>query len=355
MPIPLSERLDRLTRWLERKNDRPLLGFTLGSYYPLKRYPAGVRRLPHGLVTPEDIHVEDYLEDTERLFRLHEEAGGDMVFAAAPFLGMPWLEASLGCAVFADHQTGSTRSLPPADFASNPRVPPFSEHNPWVARMLDFIAPLAKQSGGRYPVGVTLMRGISDLLSALYGSEEFVLRMHDRPDEVRTIVDALTDYWIAFARCLLDHLPEFHGGTGSMQYGLWCPGRMIWVQEDAVALLSPRLYEEFIYPADCRIAAAVEHTVMHLHPSRVIPSKQLVRTQLAAIELHVDHDGPRAAALEPHYRTILAEKPLLIWGDLTADDLQFVFTQLPRQGLAVNVVVCSVDEARAIADSLNAG
>jgi hypothetical protein len=348
MKLPIGDRLERLTRWLERKNDRPLLGFTLGSYYPLRRYPAGLRRLPEGPVRPEDVFVEDYLEDTERLYRLHEDAGGDFVFSAAPFLGLPWVEASLGCDVIADHKTGSTRSFPPALFSDIPRVPEFTKDNPWVSKMLEFIPALVKQSGGRYPVGVTLMRGISDLLSALYGSEAFVLRMHDKPEEVHEVVRGLTEYWIAFGRCLLDHLPMFHGGTGSFFYGLWCPGRMIWLQEDAVALLSPRLYEEFIYPADRRIAETMEHTVIHLHPSRLIPSKLLVKTKLAAIELHIDYDGPRASALNDHYQTILAEKPLFIWGDLSAADLEFVFRRLPHQGLAVNVVVSSVDEARSI-------
>ena len=348
MRISLADRLERMAQWLAMRNDRPVTGFTLGSYYPLHRYGGGVRRLPEGRVTPEDVFVEDYLEDTERLYRLHEEAGGDLVFAAAPFLGMPWVEASLGCGVMADHGTGSTRSIPPPGFAQRPRVPRFSEDNPWVAKMLEFIPALEKQSGGRYPVGVTLMRGISDLLSALYGGEGFVLRMHDEPEEIADVVGKLCDYWIDFGRCLLSRLPDFHGGTGSFFYGLWCPGKMIWLQEDAVALLSPAMYERFIFPADCRIAASFENTVIHLHPSRVIPSRLLTRSNLAAIELHIDHDGPRAAALESHYRTILSAKPLFIWGDLTAEDLEFVFTRLPHAGLAVNIVVPSVEEARAI-------
>lgn len=348
MTIPLMTRLERMRQWLSMTNDRPLLGFTLGSYYPLHRYPAGVRRLPEGLVTPDDVFVEDYLEDTERLYRLHEEAGGDLVFAAAPFLGLPWVEASLGCGVVADHKTGSTRSVPPSSFAQRPCVPKFSADNPWVAKMLEFIPALEEQSGGRYPVGVTLVRGISDLLSALYGGEGFVLRVLDAPDETADVVEKLTKYWIAFGQCLLSRLPDFHGGTGSFFYGLWCPGKMIWLQEDAVALLSPALYERFILPADRRIAQTFENSVIHLHPSRVIPSQQLVDSQLAAIELHVDHDGPRAAALESHYRTILARKPLFIWGDLTEEDLEFIFRKLPYSGLAVNIVVPSVQAAHEI-------
>jgi hypothetical protein len=118
------------------ENDRPLLGFYVGSYFPFRRYARSVGRLPEGVVTPDCVVPADYLEDTERLFQTHEQAGGDMVFSAAPFLGMPWLEAALGCTVLADHDQGCTRALPPPGFGANPRVPEFSECDPWVAKLL---------------------------------------------------------------------------------------------------------------------------------------------------------------------------------------------------------------------------
>lgn len=350
MKIPLAERLGRLAQWFDRRNDRPLFGFTLGSYYPLHRYPEGARDLG-GIIGPDDIAVEKFLDDTERLYRLHEEAGGDFVFSAAPFMGVPWVEAALGCGVEADHTTGSTRSHPPPGFASRPRVPEFTDRNPWVAKMLEFIPALSAHSRGRYPVGNTLMRGVSDLLSALYGGENFIYRICDEPEEVRSVIGQLTTFWTSFGRCLLDRLPLFHGGTGSFLYGLWGPGKLIWLQEDAAALLSPSMYEEFVLPADRAIAASFERIVIHLHPTRFIPTKYLVTTDLSAIELHIDHDGPRAEALWDHYRRILTAKPLYIWGDVTGEDLEFIFTRLPRQGVAVNAIVESPEQAQALWES----
>ncbi len=355
MPDPIEQRVKRLTEWFERRNGRPLLGFTLGSYYPLRRYPNGVRDILAGLVRPEDIAVARFLDDTDALYLLHEQAGGDLIWSATPFLGVPWLEAALGCGVVADHNSGSMRSTPPPGFASNPRVPVFSTSNPWVDKMLEFIPALEQRSAGRYPIGATLMRGISDLLSALYGGQEFILRMHDDPGEVSAIIDGLAEFWIAFGTCLLRHLSLFHGGTGCYMYSLWCPGKTIWLQEDAVALLSPQLFERFIFPADCRIAKAFEHTALHLHPTRYIPSDLFTRSPMNVLELHIDHDGPRAAVLAPHHRKILKTKPLLIWGELTDEDLEFVMTELPGQGLAVNVVAGSVQEAHrlwALSDSV---
>ena len=237
---------------------------------------------------------------------------------------------------------------PPPSFTAKPAVPEFSPDDPWVAKMLEFIPALSDVSAGRYPVGVTLMRGVSDLLSALYGGDAFVLRMIDAPEEVRGVAERLALFWISFGHYLLDRLPLFHGGTGSMMYSLWCPGKTIWFQEDAAALLSPSLYSEFIYTADRAIAGAFEHTVVHLHPTRFIPTQQLIASDVSVIELHIDRDGPRAEALEKHYLAILGEKPLLVWGDGTGADLGSLLTRLPHRGLAVNVVVNRVDEAHAI-------
>jgi len=46
------------------------------------------------------------------------------------------------------------------------------------------------------------------------------------------------------------------------------------------------------------------------------------------------------------HRKILARKPLLIWGDLPEQDLDWIFSNLPAQGLAV--VVTSPEHAKAL-------
>jgi len=261
---------------------------------------------------------------------------------------LPWVEASLGCEVVADFTTGSTRSLPPEEFRGPDQVPRFSADNPWVRKMLEFIPALVEASKGRYPVGVTLMRGISDLLAALYGGEDFIYGMLEQPEEVRSTVERLTDYWIDFGRCLLDHLPQFHGGTGAFFYALWCPGITIWMQEDAAALLSPQMYEQFIDAANRRIADAFEHSVIHLHLSRFIPVDYLVATGIDVNKLHIDKGGPTAEDLFAVHTKIIAGKPLFIYGNVSREDFDYIFKNLPQRGLAVNMVVDSVQEAHRI-------
>jgi hypothetical protein len=192
------------------------------------------------------------------------------------------------------------------------------------------------------------MRGISDLLAALYGGEQVIYRMIERPDEVHECVARLTDYWISFGQCLLRHVPQFHGGTGAFFYNIWTPGKTIWMQEDAAALLSPGLYEEFIKAADDRICRAFESSVIHLHPSRFIPADYFLDMPVDVIELHFDRGGPSAPDLLALHRKILAKKPLLVFGDLIEKDLDFMIENLPWKGLAINMAVASVEAAREV-------
>lgn len=349
MYIPIDKRIDRLKAWYHRENERPLVGFFIDSQYPLHRYNCK-NKLPTGEVHAKDIHVTDFLPEFERLFQTYEDYGGDLIWSSAPFWGIPWIEASLGCHVIADHRTGSTRTLPPDGFQKNPEISDFNPNNPWVVKMVEFIPALNKISERRFPVGMTLLRGISDLLSALYGGESFILRMFEAPEEVKTVIQQLEKYWISFGKHLLNNLPEFHGGTGSFYYAAWTPGKTIWFQEDAAALLSPGLYEEFIFPSVKKIIQAFDHSVMHLHPSRFIPAGYLLKTGIGAIELHRDMGGPTAKDLYGYHHMILEKKPLIIWGDLTDEDLVCILNILPVKGLLVIPVVKDKVQAKKIWD-----
>lgn len=343
--LPIRERVERFKRFYQRANERPLLGFFVGSDYPLRRYRAA-QNLPIGhALLPEDFPVEPYLADCDRLFALHEACGGDCIWSASAFWGIPWLEAALGCPIFADHSTGSIHAEPPPDFRGPDSIPAFDPDSPWMRKAAEFLDRLAAHSAGRWPIGTTRMRGITDLLSALYGGQEFVLAMQDRPDEVRAACRRLTDFWIAFGQFQLARIPLFHGGVGSFYYHLWAPPGTVWHQEDAAALLSPRLYEEFIREHDARIAAAFPGCIMHQHPTKFVPTDFYLEMPFLALELHVDEGGPDAEALEPVHRKILARKPLVIWGRLSNRDLDWIFRRLPAAGLAVIAVVESPGEA----------
>jgi hypothetical protein len=345
MNVPLEQRLGNFKDWFDMKNERPLLGFFPGSQYPLHRYPGSRKNIPDGIVRPDNIVAEDFLEDCDALYKLHENCGGDLIWSAAPFFGLPWIEASLGCTVIADHQAGSTRSEPPEDFLKTLHVPEFDPGEPWIKKLDEFYDILNEYSGGRYPVGQTLMRGVADLLSALYGNERFIYRVMDEPGEVRMTAEKLSAYWIDLGKHISEKIQLFHGGTGAFFYSVWCPGKTMWLQEDAAAILSPSVYDDLIYPSDLEIIRNFENTVIHFHPSKFFPLDRLISSDISVIEIHIDKGGPRAQDLFEKYLRVLEKKPLIIWGDMSEGELDFIMEKVPHRGLLVNMVVSSQEEA----------
>jgi len=344
----IAERVERFRRLYHRTNERPLLGFFVGSDYPLRRYRASDNLPINRPLKPEDFEVAPYLNDCDRLFDLHEGCGGDFIWSASAFWGIPWLEAALGCPIYADHSSGSIHAKPPPDFASPDPIPEFDANSPWMRKAVEFLVRMAERSGGRWPIGTTRMRGISDLLSALYGGSDFILAIMDRADEVKQVCRKLTDFWIAFGRLQLAHIPPFHGGVGSFYYNLWAPAGTIWHQEDAAALLSPQLYDKFIREHDDRIARTFASCIMHQHPTKFVPTDFYLKMPFLALELHIDEGGPSAEALYPTHTKILAQKPLVIWGNISERDLDWIFKKLPPAGLAVMTAVESPEQAGAI-------
>lgn len=346
--LSIQERVAGFRSFFAMDNaDGPLVGFYRETYYPLKRYRTEAF-LPEGQLNPENIEIQPFLQEYERLFQLHDEMAGDFIWSAAAFWGIPWMEALAGCGVIADHATGSSRSVVPAGFQGAEDIAEFDRGNPWVQKALEFLKRLKDLSGGRFPLATTLMRGFSDLLAALYGNPEFLFTLMDHPREMKRVVEKLTDLWIGFAGSQLEIIPDFHGGTGSFYYASWLPGKGVWLQEDAAALMSPQLFGEIIVPAIHQLAEAFDTTVIHLHPSAYIPVDHLVEIPLSAIELHIDFGGPRAEELLPYYEKILEHKPLIIWGDLSSEDIDFIARRLDRRALALLPVVESREQAEQI-------
>jgi hypothetical protein len=344
----IETRVAQFREFYARHNPRPLSGFFLGSEYPLHRYPAA-RSLPGDRpLRPDDFDVAAYVADSAALAAAYEEAGGDFIWAATPFWGIPWLEAALGCPLIADHASGSIAAHAPAAFSGPGCVPDFSPGDPWARKLVEFLDALVAASNGRWPLATTRMRGVSDLLAVLYGPEQMVFAMLEKPEEVRRTAERLADLWLGWAKLQTDRIPSFHGGIGSFYYGMWAPPGTVWHQEDAAALLSPDLFAEFIAPCDRRIVGTVDSCIMHQHPVGYIPYREYLDMGFAALELHVDEGGPSAEELCSVHREILARSPLLIWGRLSEADLDWIFRELPPAGLAVQVEVDSAEQAAGI-------
>jgi len=334
----MERRVDNFKRLYACENERPLIGFSAVSEYPLVRYPAAQDLPGDRALRPDDFDPALYARDNLRLYEIHEEYGGDFIFSAGPFQGIPWIEAFAGMELFAHQKSGVIYARPPKGREPTLNSGAFTDRHGWAALARSMIEEDVKTAGGRYPLGVTRMRGVSDVLLALRG-DQFVFDMIDNPEEAEKACSAIADIIISFGRMQLSYIPGFHGGLGSFFYNAWVPEGTVWLQEDAVALLSPKLYHDFIEKHLARIAAAFPHCVIHQHPVGFLPWESYIDTGMLALELHIDEGGPAAPELHEVHTGILARKPLIIWGKITISELEDIFQKLPHHGLAVSCIV----------------
>jgi hypothetical protein len=331
--------------WQMAPAQRPLLSCSLGSYFPLQDFPG---LLPEGLVEPEDVRPERFLPVYEALYSDRARVGDSLFYAASAFTGIPWVEAILGCSIYA-----STETMWSEPFLEDwRRMDGFHlrDDNPWLAKLVEFVRVLGEASGGRFPLTTTLMRGPSDLVAALRGAGQLCYDVYDYPDEVDQLARLCTEVWIEVAKAQRDAMPRFQGGYVNSQ-GVWAPAFTPMTQEDASVFLSPALNRRFLLPRDQETAEAFDYTAIHLHSKSLHTVDDLLTLDaMAAIQVVVDDGGPSVTSLMPTFQRIQKRKPLMLFGHLTREDYQELAEGLSAHGLLVMGFANSPEEAQELCD-----
>jgi hypothetical protein len=120
-------------------------------------------------------------------------------------------------------------------------------------------------------------------------------------------------------------------------------------------LLSPALYREFFLENERYFCGRYKYTMMHLHPSSFhLLDDMLCNENLRAIEVNKDVGGPQMDQMLPFFRKILEKKRcLVIWGDLSEEEIRLVFDKLPLEGVFFNIISQNFETAKKINSFLN--
>jgi hypothetical protein len=257
------------------------------------------------------------------------------------------MEAILGCPIRAGRESFTSRPwlTSPAEALERVRFDPESL---WLKKYLEFTAALVAQGRGRWPLGMPIMRGPTDMLGALLGQQDMVLAlMMEDPAVMRRLIERVTRAFLSVLAAQNRLIPLFHGGTSLGFYHVWAPGPSIWFQDDLSAILSPNVYREFFLDSARMILDGVPHTAVHLHPaSFFILDELLTLDGLRVVQVNKDVGGPTVAEMLPVLAKIMDTRGLILWGDLTIADLETIKHRLPCRGLALHVVAPTLEEAR---------
>ncbi|MDW7675680.1 MAG: hypothetical protein SCK28_14220 [Bacillota bacterium] len=342
-----------LAFWAGEKTKRPLYGFSLGSYFPAKRYKAAANILNEGLhITPELLRVSDYMADYERMYQETLSVKQDLTLVASPYTGIPWMEAILGCDLIGGNSSIVAEPMN-ADWSEiKPII--FDPENPWVQKYMEFFGALIELSAGRFPVGQPILRGPSDMMSCIRGHQQYAIDFLMYPEESMVLQDQVTNMYIQFIKHQQKMLMDFPGGTGFGFYSLWCPGETIWFQEDASALLSPKIYAQYLKQADSKLTKVYPYNLIHLHPASLFALDEILTiASLKVIQINKDVGGPAVSELIPHFKKVVeGGKRLVVWGDLTLAEVQEITYQVPLRGVCLHIVAEQIETAMEISEWL---
>jgi hypothetical protein len=326
--------------------DLPVVAFRVGSIFFNEQFKASARLFEDKRITPDMLDVDGFLCDYERMFLETESIGQTAFWVAEPFNAVPWLEAIMGCPIY-----GTASSL-----ISHPVESPFDaidrvidDDNPWVKKYFEFARKLVKLSGGRFPVGQSLLRGMSDVAGALIGQKEFIYAAYDEPEKLAKLMNKIADVFLYMIRRLYEEIPPYQGGYTIGLFHVWTPDQCIWYQEDLVALLSPAIFRDFIRQPDERLCAAFPYSMMHVHPSAFSTLDDIMTLEkLTAVEVNKDTGGPNVRQMLPQIRKIVGKKNVIIWGELDREDIDCIYEELPPKSVMLHIVMPQIGDAQAM-------
>ncbi|MDR0843973.1 MAG: hypothetical protein LBN71_02040 [Tannerella sp.] len=330
--------------WSRESVERPLVGFSFKSWFPLDEFKASASWAKDAPLTPNMVIPEDFLEDQEALLREGETIDDDILRGACPAQMLMWGDGMLGSAmkvlpgnVVAEYMNLSWEEMENIHFDRNA---------PWFRKYIEFIDVLVKHAAGRYPVSHGMLNGPVDYLVTLRGHEQAVFDLMLEPEPTHVFLEKMGDFFIDVTKEAWKRIPLFHGGYFDAQYSLWAPEPITRLQEDALASLSPDIYRDFIKNIDERIGSHFGSAFMHLHSTSMMALDEILDIPtLKCFEVNNDVGGPPVATMIPYFQQIQnAHKSMLIRGSFTPDELRLVMDSLDPEGLYLYIMISDKKE-----------
>lgn len=330
--------------WGREAVERPLVGFSFKSWFPLEEYAASAAWQSARRLTPEMVRPEEFMDDQERLLREGEALDDDILRGACPSQAVPWIAGMLGSelSILPGSILGEERNLS-WDGIDHVRI----EHeNPWFRKYIEFAEALVARSAGRFPVSHGTLQGPSDISALLRGHSQSILDLLDEPEKSSQLLWRMGKAFREITQEVWRHIPRFYDGYFDAQYQLWAPGPIARMQEDATALYSPELYREFVQPVDRELASHFPCSFIHLHSTSMFVLDAILEIEeIRCFQVNHDVSGPPLRTMIPFFQMIQrAARPLLIRGSFSPDEVRLLMDSLEPCGLYVYIMVGSSQE-----------
>jgi hypothetical protein len=235
----------------------------------------------------------------------------------------------------------------------------FAESNPWYRKLIEVQEAIVKHAAGRYAVSLSHLRGPADILAALLGTQRFLIAMYDEPWRIERLAGQIAAVWLRVTQGQEAVVPAFRGGYGIRQFGLWSPGRSVWLQDDTSGMMSLHHYRRF-FLGPLRSMSVYPFGVLHLHAHSLHLAEALAAVPgIRAINIYFDTPAITIADALPVLRQLQQQRmPLILARDVyqgfSLEEYAEIMDALSPRGLSVHMRADSVEEGRAVMAAVKA-
>ena len=148
----------------------------------------------------------------------------------------------------------------------------FDPANPWFLRQQAILEEGMRVSQGRFLVGMPDLVENVDILAALRDSQKLMFDLIERPDWVHERLAEINQVYFAAFERYFDIIRDPWGGNAFSAFYIWGPGKTAKVQCDAGAMISPRMFRQFVVPALTEQCEWLDYSLFHLDGTQAIHS-----------------------------------------------------------------------------------
>ena len=308
-------------------------------------------------VRPEDINMESYIKDVENFINWHEEVGFDIFYPVVPFSYIPWIEAIIGCPIYAGRDSFYAEPFMKS-MDDMPAGIDLSKKNKWFTKLVEMTEVLVKTFGDNYPTGSsTHLRGPADMMAAAIGQKQFPLEFYDNPQKLKKFGKICSEAFIEVAKTVNNAASKakFKGFVVNL-FGIYTEEVCQYYQDDAVAFLSPKFYKEFIAEDHLIIDKSFPSTLYHIHPISLFVADELVNfPNLRIIEINREPlvIGPSLEEMLPVFKKIQDKNKALLINftdidfspELLEKEIRLTCQNLSYEGLCIYICVEDIKDA----------
>lgn len=234
----------------------------------------------------------------------------------------------------------------------------FDARHPWMEKHRALIEAGLRRSQGRYLVGMPDLIENLDVLAALRGTQPLLYDMVERPEWVRARVAEINKAFFDAFDFLFDLIRDPWGGNAFAAFHLWGPGKTAKVQCDMAAMISPRMFADFVVPVLTEQCAWLDYSMYHLDGTQAIVQLDhlLAIEPLNAIEWTPQAGAPQGGdpVWYDLYRRILAGGKGVQAIGVKASEVLPLIDAIGTNGVFIMATASSEAEARAVVEAVEA-